>query len=81
MVMNPGRNYPEENRDRLANTNNMWTYPKYLDAHGPVKAHIPAPESGKEVDADAEDQGLESKAKKAEKAAKAATKEAAASFA
>jgi hypothetical protein len=31
---------PAEYRDRLKNTNNMWTYPQYLDAHGPVKAHI-----------------------------------------
>ena len=31
---------PAEYRDRLKNTNNMWTYPVHLDPHGPVKAHI-----------------------------------------
>jgi len=40
--MNPGRNYPDENRDRLKTTNDMWTYPEHLGP-GPLKAHIPAP--------------------------------------
>jgi len=35
-----GDTQPQANRDRLKNTNNMWSYPEHLDAHGPVKAHI-----------------------------------------
>ena len=35
-----GDSHPEEYRERLKNTNNMWSYPEHLDPHGPVKAHI-----------------------------------------
>lgn len=46
--MNRGTPYPDDNRDRLSNTNNMWTYEKHLGP-GPIKAHIPhAPESSKD---------------------------------
>jgi len=31
---------PAVERDRMKNTNSMWTYPEHLDPHGPVKAHI-----------------------------------------
>jgi hypothetical protein len=30
----------DQERDRMAKTNSMWTYPEHLDPHGPVKAHI-----------------------------------------
>lgn len=33
---------PSSHRDGLTNQTNSWTYPKDLDPHGPVKAHIPA---------------------------------------
>lgn len=73
LTMNPGRNYPDENRDRMGETNNMWHYPATL-GDGPIKAHIPPPETGKVVDAEAEQSGLDSWAKKLEKKAKEAKK-------
>jgi len=36
-----GDNYPApmSERDRLKNTNNMWSYPAVLDSTGSIKAH------------------------------------------
>jgi len=76
MVMNPGRNYPDVNRDRMGGTNNMWSYPEYLGP-GPITAHIPQKEET-EKDIEAGKKGLENTAKKLEKVAKAAENEEAA---
>ena len=73
--MSNGNNYPDENRDRLANTNNSWTYEKYLGP-GPIKAHIPAPTPEEsDVDkAEVDESHLTTVAKKTAKAAKSAKK-------
>jgi len=71
--MNRGTNYPDEDRDRLKNTNNMWEYPEKLGP-GNIKSHIP--EKPLESADDAAEVGaskLKSAAKKAAAAAKSAT--------
>lgn len=47
--MDRGNKYPDENRDRLKNTNNMWSYPE----PEPIAANPDAPattETGKNDD-------------------------------
>lgn len=71
--MTSGNPYPDENRDRLKNTNNSWTYPEKLGP-GPIKAHIPDLPAESPVDkAEAEGSSLDAVAKKAAAAAKEAS--------
>jgi len=76
--MTSGNPYPDDNRDRLKNTNNMWSYPEHLGP-GAIKAHIPAPpenaEESKDDQAEVEASKLASAAKKTAAAAKSASAE------
>ena len=71
LAMSTGSNHPDENRDRLKTTNDMWKYPETLGP-GAITAHIPPPSVGKDDAVEVDSSKLAVAAKKTAAAAKTA---------